>query len=343
MVIREPGEDEVLLHRADKAKPGRETRVLPTSQDTASRLLSLPPEVAVMRRSQPGFAFLQRTRYFECDVQHGVQTSTAKEASERLAAAADAVSLLTVPLCYRNDTLGRIFLTSGRSCFRESDVYFLLQVFDLLMPVLDNIRLVDRMAADAGLAERKKIARDLHDSVIQPYFGLKLGMASLREKFEAGMLQLSDIDRLITVNEEAVADLRNYISVLKGNVEQDGDLLSAVRRFVTRFSFATGISVEIQASDNLHVSDCLAAEALQIVAEGLSNIRRHTESMQARISIGCDDGQLVLSIADIRNDGAVLEPYVPWSITERAETLGGKVRIEPQPHGGSAVVVEVPL
>jgi signal transduction histidine kinase len=343
MVMEEPGEAEVLLHRADKSNAGRKACVLPISQDTASRLLSLPPEVAVMRRSRPWFAPLRRTRYFECDVVHGLQTTNAKETSEKLAVAADATSFLTVPLRYRNDTLGRIFLTSSRRRFRESDVYFLLQVLDLLMPVLDNIRLVDRLAADAGLAERKKIARDLHDSVIQPYLGLKLGMASLREKLEAGTLQLSDIDRLITVNEEAVADLRNYIAVLKGNVEHDEDLLSAVRRFVTRFSFATGISVEIQASDNLHVGDRLAAEALQIVAEGLSNIRRHTESMRARVSIGCDDGQLILSIADICNDGAVPDPYVPWSITERTETLGGKVRIEPQPHGGSAVVVEVPL
>jgi signal transduction histidine kinase len=343
MVMAEPGEAEVLLRRVDKSRPGRGARAVSISQDTASRLLSLPPEVAVMRRSGPRFALLPRTGYFECDVVRGERTTNAKETSERLAVTADAASLLTVPLRYRNDTLGRIFLTSGRRCFKESDVYFLLQVFDLLMPVLDNIRLVDRMAADAGLAERKKIARDLHDSVIQPYIGLKLGMASLRQKLEAGTLQLSDIDRLITVNEEAVADLRGYISVLKGNVEQDEDLLSAVRRFVTKFSFATGISVDIQASDHLHVNDRLAAEALQIVAEGLSNIRRHTESMRARVSIGCDDGQLVLRIADVCSNGVVPEPYVPWSITERAEALGGKVRVEPQSHGGSTVVVEVPL
>jgi signal transduction histidine kinase len=343
MVMAEPGEADMVLRRADKLNPGREARAMSISQDAASRLLSLPPEVAVMRRSRPRFALLPGVVYFECDVVRGVRTTSAKETSERLAVTADAASLLTVPLRYRNDTLGRIFLTSGRRCFRESDVYFLLQVFDLLMPVLDNIRLVDRLAADAGLAERKKIARDLHDSVIQPYLGLKLGMASLRQKLEAGTLQLSDIDRLITVNEEAVADLRAYISVLKGNVERDEDLLSAVRRFVTRFSFATGISVDVQASDDLHINDRLAAEALQIVAEGLSNIRRHTESMQARVSIGCDNGQLVLRIGDICNNGAAPKSYVPWSITERAEALGGKVRVEPQPHGGSTVIVEVPL
>jgi signal transduction histidine kinase len=312
-------------------------------KDVAIRLLSLPPELAAVRQSRPHAAAFSRVSCFEYDIVRSVRTAQAGEASERLAATLDAKAFLTVPMRYRGETIGRLFVTSARRCFEESDVFFLVQVFEHFMPVIDNIRLVDRMAADAGVAERKKIARDLHDSVIQPYIGLKMGIGCLRQKLEAGTLQLSDVDRLIAINEEAIADLRRYVSVLKGQAEEDEDFISAVKRFAAKFSFATGISVDVEADDEMKINSRLAAESFQIVAEGLSNIRRHTDSMKARVCIRCADGQLAMRIIDMGNSGGRPEPFVPWSIAERAEELGGNSRVEPSLQGGSTVVIEVPL
>src|SRR4030095_4996489 len=95
----------------------------------------------------------------------------------------DAKSLVTVPLRHRNQTIGRLYLTAQRRrAFDITDVEFLIQVTDYLMPVIDSIRLVDRLAAEAAEEERKRIARDIHDSIIQPYIGLQMGLAGLRGK-----------------------------------------------------------------------------------------------------------------------------------------------------------------
>jgi signal transduction histidine kinase len=343
LLMPDLGETEIRMRRVDRMNPHGGDKAVMLPGDLVWPFLDLPPETAVVRQSKTAFRCWPQTSYFEYDARQGVPTAQARDRSEQLSVLLDTPCFLTVPLYYHSETIGRVFLTSQRIRFQESDIQFLLQVFEHFLPLIDNIRLVDRMATDACLAERKKIARDLHDSVIQPYVGLKLGIGSLRHKLAAGALKMKDIDRLIEVHEQAIGDLRRFVLILKGQVEQDGDLLLSIRQFVDKFTFATGISVEIDAGDLSLVDNRLAAEALQIVAEGLSNIRRHTESMKARIFIRCLKGQLAIRIEDSGGGGAACKPFKPWSISERAESLGGKAVVEPMSHGGSRVLVEFPL
>src|SRR4029078_5549779 len=91
------------------------------------------------------------------------------------------------PLRARNEPWGRAYLTpKGSRSLGPSDLEFLLQVLEQVTPVVETIRLVDRLASNAAEQERKKIARDIHDSVIQPYIGLQLGLVGLRQKIERG-------------------------------------------------------------------------------------------------------------------------------------------------------------
>jgi signal transduction histidine kinase len=101
-------------------------------------------------------------------------------------------------------------------------------------------------------------------------------------------------------------------------------------------------SVDVEAAADLHCNDRLAAEVFQMVAEGLSNIRRHTQATQAKIGLLRRNGYLVLRV---ENEGAPVtspELFTPRSITERAAALGGQVLVE-RTDEGTAVVVEIPL
>ena len=79
-----------------------------------------------------------------------------------------------------------------------------------------------------------------------------------------------------------------------------------------------------------------------MVTEGLSNIRRHTHAMQASIELAQRNNYVVLMIEDQGASGSAVAPFTPRSITERATTLGGRVRVDQHEHG-SAVIVEIPL
>jgi signal transduction histidine kinase len=269
-----------------------------------------------------------------------------QELSDLLAAEA----YITVPVRYRSETVGRLYLTATRRyTFEGSDVDFLLQVLEHTMPTIDNIRLVDRLASEAAEAERRRIARDLHDSVIQPYIGLQMGLVAIQKKLVMRSPDVhEDLEQLLALTSAGIADLRHYMGELRETGAPESGLLlagllPAVQRFARKFAEATGIAVHVEAKTALPVHDRLAAEVFQMVAEGLSNVRRHTRSAQAIVTLACHDDHLCLSIANDVAPGTVPVPFTPRSLTERAEALGGCVQVTWPEHGGTVVLVDIPL
>jgi len=251
---------------------------------------------------------------------------------------------VAVPLRYQHAVTGRLYLTATRrDCFDDSDVDFLLQVITYFTPVIENIRLVDRLASDAAEVERQRIAHDIHDSVIQPYIGLQIGLTAIIQKLEAGDTNaIGDIKRLNEQIGTVVGNLRSYMHGLTISGESENILLSSVRRFAATFAETTGIAVQVQAAGDMRLNDRLSAEVFQMVTEGLSNIHRHTHAMQASIELAQRNNHVVLMIEDQAVSGSAVAPFTPRSITERATTLGGRVRVDQHEHG-SAVIVEIPL
>lgn len=251
-------------------------------------------------------------------------------------------SFISVSLRNSGGTASRIYLTTHRRHFDNSDVHFLLQVAEHVTPVLENIRLVDRLAADAAAHERERIARNIHDSVIQPYIGMQMGLAAVREKLAAGRGDVTgDLDRLIALADTGITDLRGFARNLPGEGAPGDSLLPAVRRFTDKFTDATGIAVTLDVPADLQIHDRLAAEVFQIVAEGLSNVRRHTQAAHAAISLQCRTGHLRVCI---ENDGVDNVPsFTPRSIAGRAMALGGHVSIDHPKPDHTAVMVEIPL
>ena len=211
------------------------------------------------------------------------------------------------------------------------------------MPAVENIRLVDRLASDAAEQERQKIARDIHDTVIQPYIGLQIGLSAvLQDLVERDISVATDVERLLEMTHSEITSLRRYIGGLKGSGEREGSLVPALRRFSSKFAEATGIDVSVDAESDVVVSDRLAAEVFQMATEGLSNVRRHAQASRVTIRVACCDGNLSMRIDNDDASGAVPALFTPRSISERATALGGRVRVDPR-DGGTAVDVEIPL
>jgi signal transduction histidine kinase len=332
------------MRRADRHDPERATRAEPLPQQLTQRFLALGPNHVIVYNRTPRLWSVpySRSRVYNV-VTHG-DAAEDPERIEALAAALDAASFVVVPLGSQGTTSGWLYLTSARGYgFDESDADFLLQVIGHFTPVIENIRLVDRLASDAAEAERQRIARDLHDSVIQPYIGLQIALSAIDQKLETGD---TNVGREIKLLREqigtVIGDLRSYMHGLKSPGEHESVLLGAVRRFAAAFSEATGIDVDVRAAEDLRLNDRLAAEVFQMVSEGLSNIRRHTHAMQVTIGLDRRDHQLVMRIEDEAPGQPPPQHFSPRSITERAVALGGRVRVD-QHTSGSIVIVEIPL
>jgi signal transduction histidine kinase len=266
-------------------------------------------------------------------------------ASELLADALEVDSFVGVPFDLPNQGPGWLWLAfREKRTFDEWDVAFLMQVVEQAIPVVENIRLADRLASGAAEEERRRIARDIHDSVIQPYVGLRIGLAGLRQKIAAGNEDAGiEIERLIEMTGRGIDDLRHQVSTLRWGGGSGEGLVPAVGRFASKFTEATGIAVDVVAKAEVPVHERVAGEAFQMVAEGLSNVRRHTSAARAIIRVGSRPGTLALSIENEGTGESSFVPFVPRSIKERAEAMGGTVRVKARDDGGAVVSVEIPL
>jgi signal transduction histidine kinase len=274
------------------------------------------------------------------DGEPGLQRATAPDVGAALLAALDARTLLSVPFRYHASAPARLHVERRAAAdFDRGDAEFLRQVLEQAVPLFENLRLVDRLADEAARDERRRIALDLHDSVIQPYLGLRLGLSAARTALAAGRPDEGSavVERLLALADAELETLRGYARELRADC---GGAEPAIRRFCRRFSEATGIRVDLAPVPDL--DERLGPEVVQLVAEALSNVRRHTHASCAAVRIATDRGRLRVTV---ENDGApaVPAPFVPRSLAERAASLGGRLVVEHPTAGTTSVNVEIPV
>jgi signal transduction histidine kinase len=139
-----------------------------------------------------------------------------------------------------------------------------------------------------------------------------------------------------------ITGLRTYVRGLKEATAVHEGLLSAMRRYTAQFQESYGIDVRVECETDININDRLAAELIQIVHEGLSNVRKHTNSTSGRICLESCGKKIILSVENDDEGGEPTGPFVPRSITERAGALGGQTRVECNAERTS-VRVEIPL
>lgn len=338
--------DEFVMQQMEGAGNGLKMRTEVCGNEIKDQLLSLPEGQGVLYRHRRSH-WLGLGRVFRAMDFIGSRQSAAtdsRQLSEKVAAILDVNSFLSVPLVVYGRVKGRIYVAAKNSYrFSYKDVSFLYDLLTRVLPLIENVRVLDRLATDAANHEREKLARDIHDTVIQPYIGIQLGLAAIRKKIGYEQPAITeDVERLMAVTELEISNLRNYMFGVRSSADRANSLLAAVQRFVDRYSAATGISVELQASEVSLLGDRLAAEVFQIIAEALSNIRRHTLSDHATVVTAAADDCFRLRIANNSSASEKPVPFIPRSIAERAAALGGRADVEIT-EAETRVIVEIPL
>ena len=326
---------------SSRGMPNDDLKVEQTA--AAAPLVKLPGELAVLYQSNAKFWRWSSNKY-ACDVSTGNEAEIEIESCIAIADLLEAESYLTVPVFQHGDMIARLYLTARENCFKRSDIELVSQLIEQVLTAVENIELLSGFASNAADRQRQKISRDLHDSTIQPYIVLKLGLEALEIKYAAGKPIAKDVQRLIKLTDSTVAELRGFVSSLKGETSeiQSNALIQAIKQQVAKFQEFYDIEMSVQVADGFSVNDLLAAEAFQIVSEGLSNIKRHTKAKQGEICIYKDVEKLFLEIKNDHDKPGVISEFVPKSIAGRAASLGGTSRVERLARH-TKVVVEIPL
>ncbi len=264
------------------------------------------------------------------------------QSGEHLAELLETDSFITAPLSLRKEE-GRIYVTSLEGGFGKGDALFLNQIAAQAFPVIENIQLLDRMASEAARQERQKIALNLHDTAIQPYIGLKLGLSAVRKKAAADNPLIEDLDKLAAMAVQVIADLRRYVGSFENGLGQAEQIfLVMLRRQVAQVKEFYGIDIAVSMEGALNISDRLTAEVLHVVREGLSNICKHTVAQRGFIKLQCANGWLNIQIEN-ESIETQLMPFTPRSIAERTAALGGKAHVKLAANGNTVVHIEIPV
>jgi signal transduction histidine kinase len=343
LLLMRSGPDELWqLHSAGAQHAGRQATLSRLSDAAAAPLLVFEAD-ALVHYAGALHRRLPRTR--EARTRQLGQTrwqNLPADACEQLVDLLDASSFVSAPLPLRKGE-GRIFVVSESHRLHRSDAVFLQQLAAQVFPVIENIVLLDRLASDAAFRERQKIARDLHDSTIQPYIGLRHGISAVRQSLQDEHPCSIELDKLLTMTSEVISDMRLFAkTVRQGAARQDVELLIALRRQANQVREFYDIDITIQAQPDLTISDRLAAEVFQIVNEGMSNIRKHTRARHGLIDLSNVDGQLRIRIENDTPEGPVA-PFLPGSIAERTVALGGTIAIDRTAQGATAVSITIPV
>jgi signal transduction histidine kinase len=339
IAIGDSRSSKVRLYRAQPA-PGAPAGVRRTAEELVASLLGLPGRPVVFNKP--------RSRASPAEASHpdGRQHGNGCTALLELANLLEVDSFICVPLRAPGRNAGRLCIASGQGRYTQGDLRMMARMARQASTIIEAIQFAERLAIELARQERRQISRDLHDSAIQPYIGLKLGLEALRRRLGSAHQFGHEVDELINIAGDGVGQLRQYVGDLKtaAKNKKADSLLPAVRCQARKFTAFYGIEATVVAANDIPVTGPMQHEIIQIVREGLSNIRRHTTAERATIHLRERRGKLLVELINDNAHCRDREPgFFPRSIGERAKELGGRVKVEQRSGRHTVVAVELPL
>lgn len=256
-------------------------------------------------------------------------------------------SFLGVPIRVHGEVYGTLYLTNkeGAKEFTEDDEELVVALAMAAGIAIENARLHELVRDRALTEDRDRIARDLHDSVIQRLFAIGLslqGTARLVERPEAVMRIGEAIDKL----DDTIRELRKAIFDIELTINKQG-LHPKVLDLVHELRPVLGLHPQVSFTGpvDTKVTGSLAEEVLAVLREALTNVGKHAHASQVVVTVAAGD-ELRLVVAD---DGDGMDAASDASglglknIRQRAERLGGSVELGRSREGGTRITWHVPI
>lgn len=267
-------------------------------------------------------------------------------------------SFLGVPVRYRGRLLGDLYLANKRSgSFTDEDERIIEALAVIAATKITNVRMYEQVQLDtvrrqqdsakiAVMEDRDRIARDLHDSVIQRIYASGLALQGALRMQPAP--DIADrLERVVADLDDTIQDIRGTIFSLQSASGGQGGLRSEISDLVTTAARHLGFTPSLRQNgpiDTLVPPDT-ARQAIAVLRESLSNTVRHADATRIDVAVTAARGELRISVAD-NGIGVGDAPRRGGlrNIAERATELDGVVEIGLGLDGrGTTVVWRVPI
>ncbi|GII93650.1 hypothetical protein Ssi02_38810 [Sinosporangium siamense] len=252
---------------------------------------------------------------------------------------------LGVPILDGDQVLGIIFLANKRQAqggFSEADEELLTLFAGHAAIALINARLYERSRELTLVEERKRMARELHDAVTQKLFSLRLTAQSAAALLHSDTGRaLTELDRVQRLAGEALAELRAVIVELRPAELARHGLVETLRKHVGLLDVLHPICLVFESEATCEIEPEVEIAVLRVAQEALHNALRHSGAGTVEVTLTTGDAGLVLQV---RDDGKGFDPAIGAtcglglaSMADRAEAVGGRLRVTSAPGKGTAV------
>jgi PAS domain S-box-containing protein len=254
---------------------------------------------------------------------------------------------VAVPIMVGGSLWGAIAAGTNREQFPADAEQRMADFTELLATAIANADSRAELAASrrrivtAADEARRRIERDLHDGTQQRLISLSLAVRAAEANVPPERRDLrTELSRVATALTAAVEDLQEMSRGIHPAILSAGGLAPALRTLARR----SPIPVELDVTTDGRLPQPIEVAAYFVASEALANATKHAQASGIEVSLGLRDRGLLLSIRDdgvggadsSRGSGLV-------GLQDRVEALGGTIRIDSPPGGGTSLVVTLPL
>ncbi len=265
-------------------------------------------------------------------------------------AQADVLQVICVPLLVKGKLVGAFLLGSDRRQEITPEVQNLLSAIGQQIGVaVENAQLYQQAEESATLAERARLARELHDSVTQSLYSVTLFAEAAASLMAAGEYTTATehLRDLRDTAQEALREMRLLIFELRPLALEQNGLSAALQERLEAVEARGGVKSELHVTGEERLLMSVQKELYQIAQEVLNNVLKHAHASRVTVDLQFADDSVCLEIIDdgigfsparVRPGGMGLE-----GMRARAQQLGGSIQLESMPGKGTKVIVQAPL
>ncbi|MDF2924291.1 MAG: sensor histidine kinase [Paenibacillaceae bacterium] len=200
---------------------------------------------------------------------------------------------------------------------------------------------------DAVMEERRRLARDLHDTVSQQLFAIHMSTSALPKLLEMNPEGAKTVvGQLVNMSHHAQRQMRSLIAQLRPLELEEQTLEEALGKWFPDYCNQNGLQGKLEIALPDELPEAIEHQLFLIIQEGMANVVKHAKAKRVSLLLYDAGHQYVLQIVD---DGVGFEPdsskrssYGLATMTERAERLGGDADIRSKPGNGTVIHVNIP-
>ncbi|MDX9956560.1 MAG: PocR ligand-binding domain-containing protein [Anaerolineae bacterium] len=257
-------------------------------------------------------------------------------------------AFLSMPLHANGDVIGVLEVLDKPGGFVKDDIRIVSLFANQAAINIEHARLNQQAGKLAVIEERQRLARELHDSVVQSLYSIALyaDAAALALMADKPDVTVSHLQELRDTARSAMVDMRLLIFELHPPALEEEGLITALRVRLASVEARSGVHAELEVEGERRLPIMIEQELYRIAQEALNNIMKHAQAQNVTLTVRFNDGTVSLQV---RDDGTGFDPHNIassggmglHSFAARAVKIGGHVTVDSQPGRGTTVTVHV--